>query len=233
MRAILPLVFLPGLLNTARVWAGPVAGLGSGALVSVADLTGAETMEDLARAVLETAPERFALAGLSMGGYVAFEVLRQASERVDRVALVDTTARSDAPEQTARRKALVAQALSHGLAGVVTQLLPGFLSPAGAADPDLVEAVTAMADEVGVDAFARQQAAIAARPDSRPDLGAIDCPVVVIVGAEDALTGGEIAAEMAAGIPGARLVEIPDAGHLSPLENPAAVTQALADWLAA
>lgn len=231
MHAKLPLVFLPGLLNTGRVWAAQTQGLAALCAASVADLTVADTMQGLANSVLQAAPERFALAGLSMGGYVAFEILRISPERVDRLALVDTTARPDAPEQSSRRKDLVALAQAEGLGPVLPQLIPGFLSPAGAQDRELVEIVTQMAKDVGVDAFARQQAAIQGRPDSRPDLAGITCPTVVIVGAEDSITGGEIALEMAARIPGAVLAEIPNAGHLSPLENPDAVTAALAEWL--
>ena len=96
----------------------------------------------------------------------------------------------------------------------------------------MVQALTEMANEIGVEAFERQQTAIIGRPDSRPDLAGIKCPTVIIVGREDVMTGGEIAQEMADGIPGAKLAEIPEAGHLSPLENPPAVTAALAQWLA-
>jgi pimeloyl-ACP methyl ester carboxylesterase len=232
MQEKLPLVFLSGLLNTARVWEPQTQDLGSFYDVSVGDLTVAETMQGLAISVLQAAPARFSLAALSMGGYVAFEILRQSPDRVDRLALVDTTPRPDAPEQSARRKDLVALAQAEGIGAVLPQVLPGFLSPTGACNPELVEIVTQMATAVGVDAFIRQQAAIQGRPDSRQGLAAIQCPTVVIFGAEDALTGGDIAQEMADGIPGAVLAEIPDAGHLSPLENPKAVTTALAEWLA-
>ncbi len=220
MQGKLPLVFLSGLLNTGRVWAAQTQELGGFCDVSVADLTVADTMQDLAVSVLQAAPSRFALAGLSMGGYVAFEILRQAPDRVDRLALVDTTPRPDAPDQSARRKDLVAMARAQGMGAVLPQLLPGFLSPTGAHNPELVEIVTQMATDVGVEAFARQQAAILGRPDSRRDLANIQCPTVVIVGAEDALTGGEIAQEMADGIPGAVLAEISDAATSRPWQTP-------------
>ena len=126
----------------------------------------------------------------------------------------------------------MAEARAQGLGAVVPQLLPNFLSPAGAKNPAMVQALTEMANEIGVEAFERQQTAIIDRPDSRPDLAGIKCPTVIIVGREDVMTGGEIAQEMADGIPGAKLAEIPEAGHLSPLENPPAVTAALAQWLA-
>ena len=228
----MPLLFLPGLLNTARIWRHQVENLGDLADAAVADLTAQDSISGLAQGILDTAPELFALAGLSMGGYVAFEIMRTGPDRVDRLALVDTTARPDAPENAAKRTVLVAEARSRGLGAVVPQLIPNFLSPAGAKNPAMVQAVTEMANEIGAEAFERQQTAIMGRPDSRPDLAGIKCPTVIIVGREDVMTGGEIAEEMADGIPGAKLAEIPEAGHLSPLENAEAVTAALAQWLA-
>ena len=232
MREKMPLLFLPGSLNTARIWRHQVENLGDLADPAVADLTAQDSISGLAQEILETAPERFSLAGLSMGGYVAFEIMRTDPHRVDRLALVGTTARPDAPENAAKRTVLVAEARAQGLGAVVPQLLPNFLSPAGAKNPAMVQALTEMANEIGVEAFERQQTAIIGRPDSRPDLAGIKCPTVIIVGREDVMTGGEIAQEMADGIPGAKLAEIPEAGHLSPLENPPAVTAALAQWLA-
>ena len=232
MREKMPLLFLPGSLNTARIWRHQVENLGDLADPAVADLTAQDSISGLAQEILETAPERFSLAGLSMGGYVAFEIMRTDTHRVDRLALVGTTSRPDAPENAAKRTVLVAEARAQGLGAVVPQLLPNFLSPAGAKNPAMVQALTEMANEIGVEAFERQQTAIIGRPDSRPDLAGIKCPTVIIVGREDVMTGGEIAQEMADGIPGAKLAEIPEAGHLSPLENPPAVTAALAQWLA-
>ena len=231
MQHKLPLLFLPGLLNSPEIWSHQVENLAELTTCFVGDLTVADTISGLAQAVLAHAPDRFALVGLSMGGYVAFEIMRTAPDRVERLGLVDTTARPDAPEQSARRIALVAQARGQGLDAVIPQLLPGVLSPDGAKDPPMVQSVSEMAHEIGVDAFARQQSAIMGRPDSRPDLPSIACPTVVIVGQEDTMTGGEIAQEMVDGIPDARLAEIPNAGHLSPLENPPAVTAALKAWL--
>lgn len=232
MRHKLPLLFLPGLLNTPAIWSHQIENLADLTIPYVGDLTVADSISGLAEAVLADAPERFALAGLSMGGYVAFEIMRnRAPDRVDRLALVDTTARPDAPEQSARRTVLVAQARSDGLDAVVPQLLPGFLSPDGAQDLAMVQSVREMAYDIGADAFGRQQSAIMGRADSRPDLPGIACPTVVIVGQQDSMTGGEIAQEMVDGIPDAVLEEIPNAGHLSPLENPAAVTAALRRWL--
>jgi len=225
-------MFLPGLLNSPEIWSHQVENLADLTTCSVGDLTVGDSISGLAQAVLAEAPDRFALVGLSMGGYVAFEIMRTAPDRVGSLALVDTTARPDAPETSARRRVLVAQARAQGLDAVIPHLLPGFLSPDGAKDPAMVQSVTEMVHKIGADAFGRQQSAIMGRPDSRPDLPGIACPTLVIVGQQDTMTGGAIAQEMVDGIPGAVRAEIPNAGHLSPLENPKAVTAALAKWLA-
>ena len=198
----------------------------------MADSAAADSMAGLAERLLADAPKRFALAALSMGGYVAFEVLRQAPERVARLALVDTTPRADRPEQTERRRMLVALAKAKGIRAVLPHLIPGFLAPHHRDDPALVEIITEMAEEVGVDGFTRQQQAILERVDSTPDLAQIGCPAAVIVGELDQLTPPAGAADLAAAIRGATLTVIPNAGHLSPLENEAAVAGAMRAWLA-
>ena len=198
----------------------------------VADSAAADSIPGLAERLLADAPKRFALAALSMGGYVAFEVLRRAPERVERLALVDTTPKADRPEQTERRRMLVALAKAEGIRAVLPHLIPGFLAPHHRDDPALVEIITGMAEEVGVGGFTRQQHAILGRVDSTPDLARIGCPAAVIVGEHDQLTPPAGAAEMAAAIRGATLTVIPDAGHLSPLENGAAVAAAMRAWLA-
>src|SRR5690606_34368158 len=149
---------------------------------------------------------RFALVGLSMGGYVALEILRQAPSRVAKLALLDTTARPDLPEQTENRRRLVEVARGGRFAEIPDVLYPKLVAPAREQDAALGAIVRTMAEETGADAFARQQAAISTRPDSRPSLATIRCPTLVLVGAEDALTPPDRAREMAEAIPGARLV---------------------------
>lgn len=232
MNQHLPLILVPGLLNTARLWADQVAALGPGRQVQVADSACADTLGGIAEGLLSAAPERFALAGLSMGGYVAFEVLRRAPLRVDRLCLLDTTARPDTAEASERRRRLMDLAAHKGVREVVPLLLPGFLAAQHQADPSLRQLIAQMAEQVGADGFTRQQLAILARPDSRPDLPHIGIPTMVIVGEHDTLTPLERAQEMADAIPGAVLRVIPAAGHLSPLENPKAVTAAMQEWLA-
>ena len=227
----MPLIFLPGLLNTARLWAEQVGALGTGRVIAVLDTASADSIPALASRALNRAPPRFALAGLSMGGYVAFEMWRQAPERIERLALLDTTARPDAPEQSARRRDLMDLAASEGIDAVVPRLAGALLAAPHAKDPRLLGVLLDMAREVGVAGFLNQQRAILGRPDSRPDLPAIRCPTVVVVGELDALTPPAVARETADAIPGATLEVVPGAGHLSPLENPEAVTDVLREWL--
>jgi pimeloyl-ACP methyl ester carboxylesterase len=227
------LLFLPGLLCDGRLWRDQLAALG-GITCHVADLTHDESIGAMAARALRAVPgdAPLAVCGLSMGGYVAFEIMRQAPARVARLALFDTSARPDTPEQTRRRRALLALSESGMFRGVTPRLLPQLLAPANLQGP-LGAEVMAMAERVGRPAFHRQQRAIMHRADSRPDLGAITVPTLVAVGEEDSLTPPHLAEEMAAGIPGARLVRIPGAGHLPSMEMPAAVTELLRDWLRA
>ncbi len=226
------LLLLPGLLCDARLWRDQVAALVPLARAVVADLTLDDRVEAMAARAVAVIEGPFALAGLSMGGYVAFEVMRQAPERVTRLALLDTSARPDTPEQTRRRRGLISLSRSGRFRGVTPRLLPQLIHPARLDGP-LAAEVMEMAERVGQDAFLRQQAAIMHRPDSRPGLGRIAVPTLVGVGAEDALTPPSLATEMAAMIPGARLRHFADAGHLPTMETPEAVNAALAAWLVA
>lgn len=227
----LPLILIPGLLDSARLYAQQLPPLWRLGPVMVADHTRDDSMGGIARRILASAPPRFALAGLSMGGYICFEILRQAAERVAKLALLDTSARADTPEVSAMRRAQMALAASGRFAEVVEAQFIRLVSPARRDDALLRETNRRMAEEVGPEAFVRQQTAIMGRPDSRPGLAAIACPTLVLVGEQDELTPPERAREMAAGIRGAHLVAVPDCGHLSALEQPDAVTGALREWL--
>ena len=229
MRA--PLILLPGLLCDSRVWRHQVAHLHDMAAIEVADLVGPDTIGAMAERVLALRSGPFALAGLSMGGYVAFDVLRRAPERVLRLALLDTSARPDTPEQTARRRGLIELAQKGRFLGVTPRLLPQLLHPDHVRDHDIANTVVQMARSVGREGFLAQQRAIMGRPDSRPDLDRIGCPTLVLGGKQDAVTPPEVMEEIAAGIPGAKLVLLDRCGHLSPLEHPEAVTAALRKWL--
>jgi|SRR5487761_355989 len=228
-----PLVLLPGLLCDKTLWRSQIEALGDVAEPQVADLTQDDSIAAMVRRLLAAAPPRFALAGLSMGGYCAFDVMRQAPECVERLALLDTGARADTPEQTSRRRGLIELAEKGEFKGVTPRLLPLFLHPDRLKDAKLVGEVTAMAERVGKDAFLRQQKAIMGRVDSRPSLGSIRCPTLMLCGRQDALTPPDLAEEIAAGIPGARLDLIDNCGHLSTMERPDAVNAELRQWLTA
>lgn len=227
----IPLLLLPGLLCDEALWRAQIKSLESLAECHVADLTGQDRMDALARAVLATAPRQFALAAMSMGGYVAFEIMRQAPERVLRLCLLDTSARADLPEHSVRRRLLMAMARKGEFKGVTPRLLPTLVHPDRLDDKALTGVIMAMAERVGRDAFQNQQNAIMHRIDSRPYLKDIRCPAQVIVGRQDALTTLEIAREIADGIHGARFDIIENCGHLSPLERPEEVTGVMKRWL--
>jgi len=231
MTAALPLVLVPGLLCDAELWAHQRQHLADIAGMTVADTLQDDSITDMARRLLENAPPRFALAGLSMGGYIALEAVRQAPERIARLALVDTSARLDRPELAARRRGLIELAQKGKFRGVTPRLLPMLIHPGRLQDTALVETITRMAENTGRDAFIRQQTAILNRPDARTRLAAIRAETIVICGRQDAITPQEVAEEMAAGIPGAHLHILGDCGHLAPLERPELVTSLFRTWL--
>ena len=225
------LVLIPGLANTARLFEAQIAAIAPLRPVVVADHARDDSIPAIAARLLRDAPGRFALAGLSMGGYVALEVMRQAPERVERLALLDTSARPDTPEARADRERMIALAEAGRLDAILSMLWPRLVHPRRQSDETLRAIVTAMMREVGPEAYIRQQRAIMGRPDSRPLLPGIEIPTLVLVGEGDAITPPEIAREMAEMIEWASLTVVPEAGHLSTLEKPDAVTQALRLWL--
>ena len=229
----LSIVLVPGLLCTARLYAEQIPTLRRLGPVTVADHTRDDSMAAIAERILADAPPRFALAGLSMGGYVAFEIVRRAPERVARLALLSTSARLDPPEISERRRRQIAFAEDGRFGAVAGMQFPLLVHRSRLDDEGLQTLVRLMADEIGADAFVRQQTAIIGRADSRPDLAAIACPTLVVVGDGDELIAPENSVEIADGIPGARLVTIAECGHLSTLERPEQMTAALTEWLRA
>jgi len=231
-RARQQLVLIPGLLCDALVWQAQVAALSDIAECWIADHTRSHTMREIAAQVLRHAPFReFALAGFSMGGYVAFEILRQARHRVRRLALLDTSARTDTPEQSQRRLGFISLAERGRFLGVTDALLPMLVHPSRLGDPELVATIKKMAKETGVEGFIREERAIMSRTDSLSILSSITCPTLVLCGRQDALAPLERHEEMARAIPGSRLEIIEACGHLSTLERPAEVSAALRRWL--
>lgn len=226
------LVLVPGLGCTERLFAPQVAALGS-PRIRFADHRRDDTMPAIARRLLEEAPPRFALAGLSMGGYVALEVLRQAPERVCRVALLDTGPGADDAAARERRLRQIALAEGGKLDEVQEELWPRLVHPDRRDDRALRDVVEAMMADTGPEAFARQQRAIMGREDSRALLSQLEIPTLVLVGDADAPTPPHLAQEMADLVEWSSLVIVPDCGHLSTLERPEAVIHALKAWLAA
>ena len=188
----------------------------------------------MATAVLRDCPwQAFALAGLSMGGYVALEIMRQRPARVTRLALLDTRARADVPEETARRRELMQLAQrGRNFAPVTKRMLPLMLHESRLNDEPLIQVIRDMAQRTGIEAYVRQQNAIIARADYRAMLPSIACPTLVLCGRQDRLTPLEDSREMAGAVPGARLVVVEDCGHVSSLERPADINRALQAWLA-
>ncbi|MGN6365767.1 alpha/beta fold hydrolase [Asticcacaulis taihuensis] len=230
-RRMTPILLVPGLLCTPEVFAPQSAALEPYGPVIVADTLQGDTIPEIAAHILANAPPRFALAGISMGGYICFEILRQAPERVIKLALLDTTARPDTLEQTTQRRALIALSRKASFKTLLAQMLVTLVHPSHRRNAHLREVQIRMGLAVGIDGMARQQEAIIARADSRPDLPNIAVPTLVLVGDKDPLTPPDRAEEIASAIPNARLVIVPECGHLSTLEQPEAVNRALIDWL--
>jgi pimeloyl-ACP methyl ester carboxylesterase len=225
------LLLVPGLLCDRRLWQAQVEGLRHAAECVVADVAGADSIAGMATAAIARMPPGpFAVAGLSMGGYVALEAARQAGARVSALALLDTNARPDSAQAAEDRRRMMKIAATD-FDRAVNALLPRLLLPAHLRDARIVATVKAMARDTGVAAYCRQQEAIIGRIDSRPHLAAIRCPTLVLCGKEDALTPPALHEEMAGAIAGARLVVAPQCGHLSTLEQPQLVTMNLVHWL--
>ena len=228
---MLPILLIPGLNCSARLYAHQIPLLWRFGPIMVANHTHGDTVETIANQILECAPPRFTLIGFSLGGYIAFEILRQARARVVRLALIDTGARADTAQQSARRLQRIEMAQSGRFSESLDLQFPLVVHPRHQRNEELRDAYRTMAMECGPEAFVRHLQADLRRPDSRRVLGEIRCPTTIVVGDSDQLTPPALAEEMARGIDNARLVVVPEAGHLSPLEQPAHVTQALTDLL--
>lgn len=223
-------LFLPDLLCDAELWAHQVEHLRDLVRPVVAGLTLDDSIAAMARRAAGSVPGRFVVVALSMGGYVAFELLRTVADRIAGVALIDTTASPDTPEKAAERRAGIASLAAGRFAGVTARLLPQLVHPSHVGGPVGAQ-VRAMAERVGGDAYVRQQRAILGRVDSRPLLSRIAVPALVVVGAQDVLTPPAEARLMHEGIGNSTLHVLPDCGHLPPLEKPAETTALLRDWL--
>lgn len=224
------LIMLPGLLCDARVFAAQVSRF-PGA-VAFSGYKASRSLTDMAAMVLDSAPPRFALLGHSMGARVAFEIMRRAPERVERLALVSTGMHGVRPGEAEKRHALRDLGAEHGIEALVDSWLPPMVAPARQGDIDLMGSMRRMCIEAGLDAFENQIAALLTRPEVAELLPAIDCPTLVAVGSADIWSPPEQHHRIANAIPGAKLVIIPGSGHMLPMEDPNALNEEIAQWLA-
>jgi pimeloyl-ACP methyl ester carboxylesterase len=231
MENTMPILLVPGLVSSPRIYAPVIPALWRFGPVTVANHIRDDSMGAIARRILAEAPPRFALAGHSMGGYIAFEIMRQAPERVAKLALLNTQARPDTPEASERRRALMARAQAGDYRAILDELFPIFVHPSRRENAELRQLVHDMGADVGPEAFVRQQTAVIGRADSRPTLAAIACPTLVLSGDTDNTIPNSLSVEMANGIPGAKLIILPDCGHLPQVEAPEATIDALVEWL--
>lgn len=228
---MLPIVIVPGLAGSLRIFAEILPALWRLGPVIVAKATEDETVAGMAARILADAPPRFALLGHSMGGYVALEVVRTAPARVARLVLVNTQARTDAAEVTENRRRRVALARGGKYAAVRAESFAASVHPAHENDVRLAAVAREAGEDVGAEAYVRQQIAIMGRVDQRPHLPNIAVPTLIITGDTDRVISNEYSREMAALIRGAALVVIPECGHMSPLEQPAVMAAALTGFL--
>ncbi|MEH2512106.1 pimeloyl-ACP methyl ester carboxylesterase [Nitrobacteraceae bacterium AZCC 1564] len=227
----LPIILVPGLTCSPRICAPQIPALWQSGPVILANHIRDNTMAGIAKRILDEAPDEFAIAGHSMGGYICLEVMRQAPERVKRLALLSTSASPETPQATERRRGWIAETKAGGYHAVLDKLFSNFVHPSRLKDANLQKIVRDMANDVGPEAFIDQLEAIMSRADSRPLLPSIKCPTLILTSDTDNMVPNAFSTELAEGIPDAKLVVIPDCGHLVQLEKPEATTAAMLDWL--
>ena len=226
------LVLVPGLLCDFRLWQHQIAEFSNEYEIIVGDTFRDDSIAGMASRIIEQADgQEFALAGLSMGGYVALEIVRQAQSKVRGLALLDTSARPDDEVQKRRRRGLINLAGRGQFFGVTPRLLPMLIHPTQLENMELTDLIVGMAAHVGKERFVSQQTAIMNRADSRSNLKDIDCPTIVICGQEDEITPPELAEEMSGEIPQSRLHLIETCGHLTCLEKPFETNMHIRNWL--
>ena len=224
------LILLPGLLNDAELWRDQISGLADVARVWVPDLSPYATLHEMAQSVLAEAEPTFAVAGFSMGGYVAQEIARLAPERIERLALLDTSIRVDTPERAAQRRALNKAAARGGtFLGIGQAIMKSYIDASRLDDIELTTRIVDMTQRLGREVFLRQNSL--ERQDGEAALKALRVPLLIIVGENDQITPAEGCREMAAAIGCTHLVVIPNAGHMTPMEAPSAVNGAICHWL--
>lgn len=225
------LVLLPGMLCDGTLWQNQTAHLSAYADITIADLTTVDSIQKMALGVLAESPPRFALAGLSLGGIVAFEMIRLAPEMITRLALLDTTPYPMSQERIQDWGPLLEARDETLFAALAAQKLARMMYPGHSQNPVVFQALNRMVENVGPRGFQNQLKAQINRPDSRSTLSQIDMPTLVLVGREDNTCPLHIHLEMIDEIPNAILVVIRHCGHLSPIERPDAITAVLKYWL--
>lgn len=231
MQHYTPFLLLPGLLGSPRLYQEQIISLWKLGPVFIANTSLDDSIEEITRRILSSAPHRFILIGLSMGGYVAFEIMRQAPERVEGLVLLDTTAREDSEETIVTRNHVIDKVNEGGFTEVIEKAYSSGVHPSRTGDNKLKEIVFSMAQDVGADGFIRQLRAIIERPDSRNTLHRIQCKTLILVGDSDLITPVECAEEIVHRVANAELKIIPNCGHISTLEQPELTNRAINDWL--
>lgn len=227
----LPIVLVPGLNCSARIFAEQLPALWQHGPVMIADHRHGDSVASIARSILASAPPKFALLGYSMGGYIVFEMLRQARERVTRLAFISTGARPDSEQHIKFRTERIAQIRAGNFGEMNESQFPLLVHPSRHNDERIRRTYLTMTEESGPDTLIRHLTACINRPDSRPELAAIHCPTLVLVGDSDKVTPPMFAEEIKTGVPHSRFVLVPECGHLSPLEKSDVVTESLVEWL--
>jgi len=217
----IPALFLPGQLTDERLWAPMLAALPEGLIAPhFVELTRGDTVAALARHALSGPPEKFVLVGLSLGGYVAFEMLRQSPHRIAGLILFNTSAQADEEEKIQEREKVKKAAAVGQFAGVTTRLMPTIVHPRQLGNRSVTDTIMQMAAHIGQEGFLRQQHAIMSRSDSRDLLPHIQVPTLIVGGDSDQRTPPQLQEEIANTIPGAEFHLLPKVGHLAPLEEP-------------
>lgn len=226
------LILLPGTLCDANLFTAQIAALSDIADCVIPNITGSDTLAEVAQDVLRQSPRKFALAGLSYGGIIAFEMMRQAAERVSHLALLNTTPKPPSSETKLKQQGFIAMVHQGKFKEITTDYLKDtMLHPRHRNDLALRKWVLQMAESVGIEGFVNQIKAQLARPDSTSDLPNITCPTLVLTGREDELCTVALHEEMAGSIPHSQLLIVEECGHLSTLEQPQIVTDAMRQWL--
>ncbi len=225
------LVFIPGLLCSNDLWLDQIAEFEEDFDIILFDHMEYDNLPDMVRGFLKDAPDRFMVAGLSMGGYIAFEIMKQASNRVEKLIILDSNARADRGPQIEMREVLIDRAGKEDIRTIAQELTEYLIHADRLKDQELCDRILDMATEVGAEAFQRQQQALISRPDSRTSLPEIICPTLIICGEQDALTPPKVHQEMADLIPNSQLYIIADCGHLSTMERPEEVNHLMREFL--